>query len=292
LIGFDSGGLQPDQPFTGTYSIDGSGRGEARLNISSQPNPLGLILYVVSSGESLWMDAGGSGATGMALQQFGGPFNAGSLNGAAGFGTTGFTVAGNDVTVGAVQFDGMGNLSGTNNENYFGLSFPDEPISGTYTVDSNGLGRGVINEVKGPGLSLFYLVSPDRGFILSGNDSLEFGTFEPQTGAPFSSASLSGNYALGTLPLLSSPGTTSFATGVLSSDGAGNLSGTLTTKAGTVTFTGTYSAASNGRTTLSITPISGPPSNLVFYFISPSIAVGVQTEDFGPANAAVNVIEK
>jgi hypothetical protein len=261
------------------------------LNLSGQPNPLDLILYVVSAGESLWMDARASGATGMALQQSEEPFNANSLNGMAVFGAAGFTVAGNDVTVGEVQFDGMGNLSGTNDENYFGLSFSNEPITGTYTVDSNGLGRGVINNVNGPGLSVFYLVSPDRGFILSGNDSLEFGTFEPQTGSPFSNASLSGDYAWGTILLLSSPGT-SFASGVLSADGVGNLSGTLTTKAGTVTFTGTYSAASNGRTTLSITPISGPPSNLVFYFISPAKAVGVQTEDFGPANAAVNVIEK
>jgi len=292
LIGFGSrSGLQPDQPFTGTYSVDGSGRGEATLNISGQMNRLGFILYVVSSGESLWMDTGGSGVTGMALQQSGVPFNASSLNGTAVFGAAGFTVAGNDVTVGEVQFDGMGNLSGTNDEDYFGLSFPNGPINGTYTVDSNGLGRGVIDNVNGPGLNVFYLVSPDRGFILSGNDSLEFGTFEPQTGSPFSNASLSGNYALGTIPLLSSPGT-SFASGVLSADGVGNLSGTLTSKAGTETFTGIYSVAINGRATLSITPSSGSPSNLVFYFVSPSKAVGVQTEDFGPANAAVNVIEK
>jgi IPT/TIG domain len=291
LIGFGGGGLQPDQPFTGTYSVDGSGRGEAMLNISGQLNPLGLILYIVSSAEALWLDTGESGATGMALQQSGGPFNTSSLNGTAVFGAAGFTVAGNDVTVGEVQFDGTGNLSGTNDENYFGLSFPNEPITGTYTVDSNGLGRGAINEVKGPGLSVFYLVSPDRGFILSGNDSLEFGTFEPQTGGPFSNASVSGNYALGTLPLLSSSGT-SFASGLLSADGVGNLSGTLATKAGTQVFAGTYSVAANGRTMISITPTSGSPSNLVFYFVSASKAVGVQVMDFGPANAAVNVIEK
>lgn len=291
LIGFGSGGLQPDQPFTGIYSVDGSGRGKATLNISGQPNPLDLILYVVSSGESLWLDTGGSGVTGMALQQFEGPFNASSLNGMAVFGAAGFTVAGNDVTVGEVQFDGMGNVSGTNDENYFGLSFSDEPITGTYTVDSNGLGRGAINEASGPGLSTFYLVSPGRGFILSGNDSLEFGTFEPQTGGSFSNTSFSGNYALGAVPLLSTAGT-SFASGVLSADGVGNLSGTLTTKAGTQTFAGTYSVSANGRTTLSITPTSASPSNQVFYFVSPSKAVGVQMTDSGPANAAVLVVEK
>ncbi|HXJ06685.1 MAG TPA: hypothetical protein VNH65_16390 [Candidatus Acidoferrum sp.] len=127
LIGFGSGGLQPDLPFTGTYSVEGSGRGEATLNISGQPSPLGFILYVVSSSELLWMDASGNGATGMALQQSVGPFNATSLNGTSVFGAAGFTVAGNDVTVGEIQFDGTGNVSGTNDENYFGLSSPTTP---------------------------------------------------------------------------------------------------------------------------------------------------------------------
>jgi hypothetical protein len=72
-------------------------------------------------------EAGGSGATGTFLQQSGGPFTASSLNGTAVFGASDFGVVGNDVTVGEVQFDGMGNLSGTNDENYFGLSFADEP---------------------------------------------------------------------------------------------------------------------------------------------------------------------
>jgi len=282
---------ETDAAFTGTYSVDASGRGTAALDISGGSNPLSLILYVVSSNQSFWMEAGRTGATGTALQQSDGPFAAVSLNSASVFGAAGFTVAGNDVTVGEVQFDGAGNVSGTNDENYFGLSFSDEPITGTYTVDSNGLGRGAINEARGPGLSTFYLVSPGKGFIISGNDSLEFGTFEPQTGAPFSNQSFSGNYALGAIPLLSLVGT-SFASGVLSADSVGNLSGTLTTKAGTQTFAGTYSVSADGRTTLSITPTSGSPSNLVFYFVSPSKAVGVQVTDFGPANAAVNIIEK
>jgi hypothetical protein len=70
------------------------------------------------------------------------------------------------------------------------------------------------------------------------------------------------------------------------------LSGTLTTTAGTETYTGNYSVAANGRATLSITPTSGSPSNLVFYFVSSSKALGVEMGEFSPANAAVNVIEK
>jgi hypothetical protein len=294
FIGVGIGPPQTDQPFTGIYSVDGSGRGEATLNISGQPNPLGLISYVVSSAESLWMDAGGTRATGMALQQSGGPFNTNSLNGTSVFGVAGGGIipAGNrpqnDVNVGEFQFDGMGNLSSTGDENYFGIPMPGELINGTYTVDSNGLGRGVMNNACGS--NPFYLVSPGMGFILTGCDVFQFGTFEAQTGAPFSNASLSGNYVLGTLPLFPGLGT-SFVSGVLSADGVGSLSGTLTTKTGTQTFAGTYSVAANGRATLSIAPSSGSPSTMVFYFVSPSKAVGVQM-DLGQRNAAVNVIEK
>jgi hypothetical protein len=95
---------------------------------------------------------------------------------------------------------------------------------------------------------------------------------------------------LGTLPLLSIVGTSDVA-GVLAADGVGKLSGALTTKDGTQTFTGTYSVAASGRTTLSITPTSGSPSALVFYFVSPSKAFGVQA-DTGVATAATYVIEK
>ena len=282
------------QPFTGTYSVDERGRGGAVLNISGQPNPSNFILYVVSSNESIWMDTGGTGATGMALQQSSAPFTTNSLKGTSLFGAAGGGFAPgngyeqNDVNVGEFQFDGVGNLDLTGDENYFGIPMPGEKISGTYTVDANGLGRGEMNYACGS--NPFYLVSPGKGFILTGCDVFQFGIFEEQTGAPFSNASFSGNYALGTLALF--PGLdTSFVVGVLAADGAGNLSGRSATAAGSQTFTGTYSVDASGRVTLAITPTSGTPSNMVFYLISPWKAVGTQM-DLGMRNAAVNVIEK
>ena len=115
--------------------------------------------------------------------------------------------------------------------------------------------------------------------------------FESQTGGPFNNASFSGTYALGTLPLLYLPGAD--VVGVLTADGAGNLSGT-STPFGSVTqaITGTYSVAANGRTTVSITPATQLPSTLVFYFISPSKAVGLLVPNSGSANAVASVIEK
>ena len=282
------------QPFTGTYSVDERGRGGAVLNISGQPNPSNFILYVVSSNESIWMDTGGTGATGMALQQSSAPFTTNSLKGTSLFGAAGGGFAPgngyeqNDVNVGEFQFDGVGNLDLTGDENYFGIPMPGEKITGTYTVDANGLGRGEMNYACGS--NPFYLVSPGKGFILTGCDVFQFGIFEEQTGAPFSNASFSGNYALGTLALFPWLDT-SFVVGVLAADGAGNLSGRSATAAGSQTFTGTYSVDASGRVTLAITPTSGTPSNMVFYLISPWKAVGTQM-DLGMRNAAVNVIEK
>jgi len=282
------------QPFTGTYSVDERGRGGAVLNISGQPNPSNFILYVVSSNESIWMDTGGTGATGMALQQSSAPFTTNSLKGTSLFGAAGGGFAPgngyeqNDVNVGEFQFDGVGNLNLTGDENYFGIPMPGEKITGTYTVDANGLGRGEMNYACGS--NPFYLVSPGKGFILTGCDVFQFGIFEEQTGAPFSNASFSGNYALGTLALFPWLDT-SFVVGVLAADGAGNLSGRSATAAGSQTFTGTYSVDASGRVTLAITPTSGTPSNMVFYLISPWKAVGTQM-DLGMRNEAVNVIEK
>jgi hypothetical protein len=253
---------------------------------------MNFILYVISSGESLWMDAGGTGLTGTALQQSGGLFTASSLKGTSVFGAVGGGivpdggVAQNDVNVGEFQFDGAGNLQGIGDENYFSIPMPGELISGTYNVDSNGLGRGELNYACG---ATFYLVSPGKGFMLTGCDVFQFGSFEPQTAGPFSNASFSGSYALGTLHLF--PGRdTNYVAGVITADGAGKLSGTSTTNSGTQISTGTYSVDANGRATLSITATSGSQSNLVFYLVSPSKAIGVQMDQLRAT--AVNIIEK
>ena len=56
-------------------------------------------------------------------------------------------------------------------------------FTGTYRVDNDGFGRGVI-AVSGDQKSYpFYLVGPGKGFII--DSSARAGMFEPQTGGPF-----------------------------------------------------------------------------------------------------------
>ena len=121
--------------------------------------------------------------------------------------------------------------------------------------------------------------------------SYEAGSFEPQTGGPFSNASLSGNYVVGTLPwdlnFEFDP-----VSGLLAAVGAGNLTGTTDDKGGTgISICGNYSVASNGRTTMRIGNGSGSTSNWVFYPVSPSKAVGIEVTP-GTVNSAIRVIEK
>jgi hypothetical protein len=190
-----------------------------------------------------------------------------------------------DAAVGRETFDGAGGLSGTIDANTAGLISSNVAFTGTYTLDDNGLGRGVITITGDRNPKPFYVVSPGRGFVISAGEA---GMFEPQTGGPFSNASVSGDYVLGTLPSvsLSSP-----VSGVLTANGTGSLNGTLDGKGGSKSFTGSYSVAANGRAALPITPSVGPPSNMVFHLISPSKAVGIQV-DTAATNAAVNIIER
>jgi hypothetical protein len=190
--------------------------------------------------------------------------------------------------VGQEIFDGMGNLTGIQDENSSGVITSAHAFSGTYTVDPDGLGRGAI--ALGGVQQSFYLASPGRGFIIDTNGFNE-GKFEPQSGAPFNDVSISGNFVLGTLPW---PFNWTFSpvSGVMSATGSGGLLGTSDCICGSDSnFSGSYSVGGNGRTTVTITTTSGLTTNWAFYLISPSKAVGVD-RDAGATNSAIRIIEK
>jgi hypothetical protein len=82
------------------------------------------------------------------------------------------------------------------------------------------------------------------------------------------------------------------ASGVMSATGSGSLLGTSDCICGSDShFSGSYSVDGNGRAMMTITPTSGSPSNWVFYLVSPSKAVGIDT-DAGTTNSAIRIIEK
>jgi hypothetical protein len=287
-------------PFSGVYQVSANGRGTAVFTFTAQdPAFSNFAFYVVSASELLFIETDTcqsgictfkGGISGEALQQSGGPFTAGSLNGPAVFNLTaaGSNATGGSVAVGQEILDGMGNLTGIQDKNSSGVITSAQTFSGTYTVDPDGLGRG--ESAQGGVQESFYLASPGRGFIIGTNGYNE-GKFEPQSGAPFNDASISGDFVLGTLPW---PFNWAFspASGVMSATGSGSLLGTSDCICGSDSnFSGRYSVGENGRTTVTITAGSGSSTNWVFYLISPSKAVGTDT-DGGTTNSAIRIIEK
>ena len=239
-------------PFSGVYQVSANGRGTAVFTFTAQdPAFSNFAFYVVSASELLFIETDTcqsgictfkGGISGEALQQSGGPFTTGSLNGPAVFNLTaaGRNATGGSVAVGQEIFDGMGNLTGIQDENSSGVITSAQAFSGTYTVDPDGLGRGAI--ALGGAQQSFYLASPGRGFVIDTNGFNE-GKFEPQSGAPFNDASISGNFVLGTLPW---PFNWTFSpvSGVMSATGSGGLLGTSDCICGSDSnFSGSYSVA-------------------------------------------------
>jgi hypothetical protein len=294
------GGLFPrvllSQPFTAIYDVSSTGRGTAVFTFSDQE--LGFshfVFYVVSANELLFLEDDSCPATecaplgeigGVALRQVGVPFTVASLHGAS---VTSFTGDGSQntrVSVGMETFDGKGGMTGTKDENNGGV-FTSDTFNGTYTVDNDGEGHGVIT-VAGD-TKTFYLVANGTAFAIDTNPAM-FGMLEAQSGGPFTNASLSGQYVEGTLPW---PDNWDFSpvSGIANADGKGNLT-TVTdgTSSTGLTSAGTYSVDTAGRTTLHLTPDNRSPLNMVYYLISPSKAAGVSTD--AGTNLGVQVLEK
>jgi hypothetical protein len=291
-------------PFAGVYEVSTNGRGTAALTFTGQdPGFSQFSFYVVSANELVFIETDTcspgekctfkGGISGEALQQSGGPFTAGSLNGPAVFNLTAAgrgTATGGSVAVGQEIFDGGGDVTGIKDENSSGVVASAQVLNATYLVDTDGLGRGEISFAGKQQPSSFYLISSGKGFVID-TASYEAGMFESQSGEPFGNASLSGNFAFGTLPW---PYNWAFSpvSGMTSVTGSGGLLGVSDGIMGSDTdFSGSYSVAGNGRTTMTITPGSGSPTNWVFYVISPSKIVGIDM-NAGTANSAIRIIEK
>jgi len=127
------------------------------------------------------------------------------------------TSAGPDASVGAVTFDGDGNITRSGIDTLPGF-FTDESnagtasqnsYNGTYNVDSNcgtvpACGRVTVTftDLQGnpiPDPPVWYLVTKNQGFVVGTDAAVTSGQFVPQTGAPFTIASLLGSYLGGTL---------------------------------------------------------------------------------------------
>ncbi len=276
----NDGGSYQACGFSGTMSSVDPTSGRATVTLQTSTNTSQEVVYVVSATEMVMeqIDPVPQDSTpvqvGPVLQQSG-SFNNGALNGPVVTYYQSVVTSSNDDDSGAalVHCDGIASCDDNSNvldDDNAGTitSTSAQPSWGTYSVAANGavsFSGGASNAPAG------FLVSQNKGFMVStGYDPVLY-WFEPQTGGPFSNASLTGTYEGGSLAPLdytnarneldvgTADGQSTFTMGYDSSDSSG-LNQSLVNAV-------TYNIATNGRGTAQN---QGDQASGVVYMISPT----------------------
>jgi Putative Ig domain len=279
----DDAGTATSATFTGQLTaVDPNGRGTATIIFNGNETHLyayysitNLQLVLISTEPTsapanltLWSVFG----------QVGFALNNGALAGTSVVELTAVTSGAPEVTAGLLMGQRTSNscptydpasLSFDQNQ---GGTVSQQSAQGTYCVDSAS-GRVTLSGFAGMfggQLPVFYMVSPNRAFVVGTDVAANSGNLEPQAGAPFGNASLSGPYTGGTLTPVSSAVTN--AVTWLFADANGNMNGTEDSSGpggpATQNFTGyTYATDSTGRSV-----VKDDNANMadIIYVISPT----------------------
>ena len=288
----------PGSPLTftaGTYSIASNGRG----TLSFTPpgfSTIHAILYVLYANQFFLMSSDAQSATstlfiGDAQLQTGAPYTTSSLGASSTLFASGQTTPGagstGEVMAGIFTPDGNGNYSFSGDQNSGGTA-STESATGTYIVASNGRTL-VTNKGATSPVLLLYLVSPNKGFILFTNSQVMSGFAEPQSGGPYTNASLTGTYSFATtepeisgIALISGVAVYTSPTAAVTFDY--NNSGFLSLDNQT---SSSYTVSSIGRV---LTPASGTTQKVSYIIFSGKVI----TIDYSPSvtNPTVVIMEQ
>ncbi len=274
----NDGGTYSTCTYSGTVGAVNQQSGRATVSGQSSNGSFHDAVYVVSSSEMIMAqtDAGASGyPIGVGdVEQKSGSFSSASLSG------PGVLIMqsihnrdGLDQSAAAiVSFDGHGNFNiSAMDEDLAGTITQDQPQQGTYTVQSNGAVS--FNCVDG-GCPSGFLFAPNKAMLIGTGSNTMYGQAGPQSSGPFSNASISGNYAGGSMVPLDYQDSQNELT-LAAADGAGNLSvtGDSSSIDGLNQYFGTqvnYTITANGRGTAIA---QGDTAPSVVYVVSPSLFV-------------------
>jgi hypothetical protein len=181
---------------------DGTNFGRGTANIAGH----NFAFYIVDATrlKLLGTDLSAAAFSGEAFAQQNILFTAASLNSGFAFLLGGSSSTGPIATAGRFTADGAGNLSAifldeNNNGALTLLPSQGGTVTGTYTVDGNGLGGGTATwtDTKvGMFTFIFYLISPTQAVFQETDSKITSdGTFHAQTAGPISAAGLAGNFA-------------------------------------------------------------------------------------------------
>ncbi len=275
----NDGGEYSTCTFSGSLAAIDAQTGRGVSTVQSNNGTSHQAIYVVSASELVMHQidpvSQAPMGVGSVLQQSG-SFNNSSLNGLAVLYYQDIHHGDNLDQSGAMLLSSNG--SGTAN-----VLAADEDKAGTitqkptsqlnYTVQSNGAFSFGSDSAVG------FLVGQNHAFAVGNSTNSILGTLEPQTGGPFSNASINGTYTAGSLaPLDYANGQNEVDAG--SANGAGTLtmSGDSSSSQGVDQWFGTvvgYSIASNGRGTGEAV---GDNTPAVFYVISPTKVVVLMSQ--------------
>jgi hypothetical protein len=284
-------GISTNVAVSGTYLVRADGRGTITLNSTAGTSTLDFV--IVAGGHALVtrFDARATGS-GTIDQQTASAFSNAALAGPFAFTLSGIDTGGAPLGVGGVfTSDATGTLtSGLDDSNDNGFIVTNDPMTGSIPVTASGRGTATLNTFRGALAFAYYVVDASHLKVVGTNGLSALGGEAFRQTGPFSNASVSGPFAFtvaGADLLQIKP----FAAGgVLTSDGAGNVTsgiedfndgGSVTTG---VPLTGTYAMAANGRGTLSLN--AGSTFSLIIYPSSGGVLV-LEIDRFMTTGAAL-----
>jgi hypothetical protein len=282
------------QSFTGTYTIGADNRGVMTWNFSSGSAKFAFAMIANGNARFIEFDAtGGSGTIGSGTIESTDTttFSTGNIVGDYAFGVAGLDNLNNRAAiVGRFTSNGTGTLtSAAGDLNAYGTPYSLAFTAANYTVSDTKTGRGTMNlafTFGGAPANLnfvFYIVNGkkllamERDTVTASTPLLNGTVVQQQTPAGgFSNASLNGNMVIYLTGLSNcgsgAAGVPKAVAGLLTAGGTGTLNldfdENYCRAPRTVTgFSGTYSVANNGRTTMALGGYA-----LVAYLVSPNQA--------------------
>lgn len=288
-----NGGSGSPTTFVGTYAFTDAVNGRGTLNDTT--NGSHMAMYVVSAAELFLINTDTFGSSGPPIftgtaQKQSGTFNNASMNGKIVFMSqsaasySGGVPATSYTGIGLFTANGSGALTAGVVDENDGGTVTQTTGTGTYSVASNGRMTMTING-GGTMPEVFYLAGPGKGYSVGTNGAVAEGMIKLQSNVTFNNASLTGNYIFGIEPTVIS--TSNIDIGVVTLDGAGNITGTSDeNQSGTVstgqTFTDTYTVSSNGRVVI---------NDNIMYIIAPSKAVMMSTKP-GKTDPTIHMVDQ
>ena len=276
--------------FTGTYAVASNGRGTATFNTPSTGAQQTFAFYVVNAThvKMIEIDSSLQGLAGDAFAQQSSFSNA-TVSGPFAFSTSGATSSssvsssGPYAAAGLFTADGNGNItSGVEGINSSGSVTKNAAVSGSYTLASNGRGTLTLSGTAGVSNYVFYPTA-SFGLQMMGIETspVASGTAFVQQAGPYSNSSLQANYGFNASGDNSTGEVDTVA--LITGNGSGRFTGSADVNFAEalfrqLAFNGSYSVASNGRGTASLTNSASGTQNFTFYMVSPSQVLLVETD--------------